>query len=255
MKSIQNRLQDIQISKDVFISDLYCVYLRDISAVVVSDLHLGFEEEMNLHGLFLPRFQLSHVEGLIDRIVERYEPETLIINGDFKQEFSRNLSQEWTDIIHFIDRYSHHLKLRFVRGNHDNFLMTILNKRNLDLPEVIETDRYYIYHGDRDRSLKKITILGHEHPSLVLRDQIGGVFKIPAFVYNNESGVIITPAMSFFSSGTDVAQSLLSDEHFTPALRNTDPDRYRVYGITDEFGLVDFGYIGDIRTDQKKGLK
>jgi metallophosphoesterase superfamily enzyme len=99
-------LQDIQIARDVFVSDLYCVYLRDISAVVVSDLHLGFEEEMNLHGLFLPRFQLSHVEGLIDNIVERYEPDTLIINGDFKQEFSRNLSQEWTDIIHFIDRYS-----------------------------------------------------------------------------------------------------------------------------------------------------
>jgi len=81
------------------------------------------------------------------------------------------------------------------------------------------------------------------------------VFKIPAFVYNSESNVIITPAMSFFSSGTDVAQSLLSDEHFTPALKNTDPDRFRVYGITDEFGLVDFGYIGDIKTEARRSFK
>ena len=90
---------------------------------MVSDLHLGFEEEMNLHGLFLPKMQLRHVESRIDSIIDRYNPESLIINGDFKQEFSRNLPQEWDDIIHFIDRYSDKLNLKFVRGNHDNYLL------------------------------------------------------------------------------------------------------------------------------------
>ncbi|MCL5882079.1 MAG: phosphoesterase, partial [Candidatus Thermoplasmatota archaeon] len=92
-------MKDIQIDENVYLSDLYCVYLRDISAVVVSDLHLGFEEEMNLHGLFLPKLQISHVEGVMDRILERYNPESVIINGDFKHEFSRNLPQEWDDIV------------------------------------------------------------------------------------------------------------------------------------------------------------
>jgi putative SbcD/Mre11-related phosphoesterase len=245
---IQLSLHDIQIVKNVFISDLHCAYLSDESTAVISDLHLGFEEEMNLHGLFLPKLQLSHVEKMVDSIIERYSPEKLIINGDFKQEFSRNLPQEWDDIVHFVNRYRERTRLIFVRGNHDNFLMTILKKKNIDLVDSFETDSYYIYHGDRDRDLRKMTILGHEHPSFVLRDEIGGVFKIPAFVYNNESRVLITPAMSFFSSGTDVTQSLFSQEHFTPVLKKTDPKKFRVFGLTDEFGLVDFGMLGDLQS-------
>ncbi len=244
-------MKEIQVTDDVFISDLHCIYLRDISAAVISDLHLGFEEEMNLHGLFLPKLQRDHVERMVDSIIERYSPETLIINGDFKHEFSKNLPQEWDDIMHFINRYEKQLKLHFVRGNHDNYLITILKRKGIEISEIYETDRYYIYHGDRDRGLKKITILGHEHPSLVLRDRVGGMFKIPSFVYSEEAKILITPAMSFFSSGTDVAQSLLSEDHFTPVLRHVNSKAFRVYGITEEFGLVDFGFIGDLQTERR----
>ncbi|GGM75358.1 phosphoesterase [Thermogymnomonas acidicola] len=243
-------VKEIQVIKDVFISDLYCLYLRDENACVISDLHLGFEEEMNLHGLFLPKMQREHVEGLVDRIIERYSPEKIIINGDFKQEFSRNLPQEWEDILHFIDRYQGTVELVFVRGNHDNYLQTILSRRGIRMHEAYETDRYFIYHGDRDRGLKKITILGHEHPSVVLRDKVGGVFKMPAFPVNAEQGVIITPSMSFYSSGTDVLTSLISEEHFTPALRKVDPKKFRIFSISEEFGIIDMGYLGDMGSVQ-----
>jgi len=238
-------LKDIQIIRDVFISDLYCVYLQDISAVVISDLHLGFEEEMNLHGLFLPKLQRNHVEKMVDQIIDRYSPSKIIINGDFKQEFSRNLPQEWDDVNHFIDRYKKDTELVFIKGNHDNYLMTILKSNGLEIYDYYETDNYYIYHGDRDMSFRKLTILGHEHPSVVLRDEIGSVFKIPAFVYNNEQKILITPAMSFFSSGTDVSESLLNNEHFTPVLKNVSK-KFRAYGITEDFGLLDFGYVTDL---------
>ncbi len=207
---------------------------------------------MNLHGLFLPKMQLKHVEARIDSIIERYHPEFLIINGDFKQEFSRNLSQEWDDIVHFIDRYADKIKLKFVRGNHDNYLITILKQRGIDLYEYYETDEYYIYHGDKDRGLRKLTMLGHEHPSLVLRDRIGGIVKMGCFVYNAESRVAITPSLSFYSTGTDVTQSLLSEEHFTPVLKNVDAKKFRVFGLTDDFGLVDFGWLSDLQQERDR---
>ena len=96
-------MKDIQVEENVFISDLHCIFLRDISTAVISDLHLGFEEEMNLHGLFLPKLQLAHVEGMVDRIIDRYSPESIVINGDFKHEFSRNITQEWDAINRFMD--------------------------------------------------------------------------------------------------------------------------------------------------------
>ena len=238
------------VERDVFITDLNCVYLSDINAAVISDLHLGFEEEMNLHGLFLPKLQLDHVKGIVERILERYQPENLIINGDFKNEFSRNLQQEWQDIIKFIDYFNEKIKLTFIRGNHDNYLISILKRRGIDMIQHLETAGYYIYHGDRDLGLRKLTILGHEHPSIVLRDKVGGLYKVPAFVHNPDSHVLITPAMSYFSSGTDVVESLLSQEHFTPVLKNTDASRFRVYGVTEEFGLVDFGFTGDLKKER-----
>ncbi|MDS0256619.1 metallophosphoesterase [Thermoplasmatales archaeon AK] len=247
-------MREIRVEDDVFISDLYCIVLNDIGAAVISDLHLGFEEEMNLRGLFLPKLQFDHVSKVVDMILERYQPSYLIINGDFKHEFSKNLPQEWDDIKRFIELYRDQTKLTFVRGNHDNYLLSILDKAGLPLLTTFETDRYYIYHGDKDRSLKKLTILGHEHPSLVLRDRVGGVYKIPAFIHNPDSRVLVTPAVSFFSSGTDVTQSLLSEEHFTPVLKETDPSRFRVYGITEDFGVVDFGFIADLkRRDRDTG--
>lgn len=245
-------MKEIQLSGNVFISDLYCIYLRDINAAVISDLHLGFEEEMNLRGLFLPKLQRDHVEKIVDQILERYDPAKIIINGDFKHEFARNLPQEWEDVTHFIDRYRKIVDLIFVRGNHDNYLQTMLSRRGIELKDVFETDSYYIYHGDRDRGLRKLTILGHEHPALILRDSVGGTFKIPAFVFNETDGILITPSMSFFSSGTDVSQSLLSDEHFTPVLRKAHAGNFRVYGLTDEFGLADFGNLPDLQTMNNK---
>ncbi|MCL4356994.1 MAG: metallophosphoesterase [Candidatus Thermoplasmatota archaeon] len=239
-------LKEIMVDRNVYFTDLYCIYLADLQAAVISDLHLGFEEEMNMNGLFLPKLQRDHVEGIVQTIVDRYSPEKVIINGDFKQEFRRNLSQEWDDVIHFIDRFAGEAELIFVRGNHDNYLQTILSRRNITQIDYYEDDNYFIYHGEKDMGLKKTTILGHEHPSLVLRDRVGGIYKVPAFVYNRESKIAITPAMSIFSSGTDITQSLLSDEHFTPVLKKVNTRDFRVFGITDDFGLVDFGFLSDL---------
>ncbi|MEM0158867.1 MAG: metallophosphoesterase, partial [Thermoplasmataceae archaeon] len=120
-------MREIRVEDDVFLTDLYCIILNDIGAAVISDLHLGFEEEMNTRGLFLPKFQLNHVSSIVDKILERYQPSMLIINGDFKHEFSKNLPQEWEDIKKFIERYKDQTKLTFVRGNHDNYLLSILD--------------------------------------------------------------------------------------------------------------------------------
>lgn len=244
-------MKELELEENVYISDLYCIYLSDISAAVISDLHLGFEEEMNLNGLFLPKLQRNHVETMVEKIIERYDPAKIIINGDFKQEFSKNLPQEWEDVIHFIDRFSERTELVFVRGNHDNYLQAILSKRNIVQLDYYEDARYYIYHGDRDLSFRKFTILGHEHPSVVLRDKVGGVYKVPAYVYSEEFHLAITPAMSFFSSGTDVTQSLLSDEHFTPVLKSLKNKNFRIFGITDDFGVVDFGSLQDLQTSSR----
>ena len=153
---------EIQVEKDVFISDLYCSYLRDLNAVVISDLHLGFEEEMNLHGLFLPKLQRSHVEGLLDRILERYDPETVFINGDFKHEFSRNLPQEWDDILHFIDRY----REKVIAQMADSLVSKVLAPQTLAIKKMVKVNKnrqtievlqefYKLLKGSQEKSSRR----------------------------------------------------------------------------------------------------
>ncbi len=241
-------MRDIRISDDVFISEFYCAYLPEELTAVISDLHLGFEQEMNLRGLFLPKLQLKHVEGMVDKIIATYDPERIIINGDFKHAFSKNFPQEWSDAKHFIDRYSHRVELVFIRGNHDNYLSAILSTRNIVLRDSIRLGNFYIYHGDKDLGLKGFTILGHEHPSIVLRDSVGGSYKMPVFAYSSKENLLLLPALSFFSSGADLSTSLISEEHFTPVLKNVDQDSFRVFAITEEYGLIDLGSLSDLRS-------
>ena len=248
-------MRELEVERGIYFTDLYCIYLSEISTAIISDLHLGFEEEMNLNGLFLPKLQRDHVEGMVEKIIDRYDPEKLVINGDFKQEFRKNLPQEWDDVIHFIDRFKDITELVFVRGNHDNYLQAILSRRGITQMDSYEDENYFIYHGDRDLKLKKFTILGHEHPSVVIRDKVGGVYKVPAFVYSGTHRLAITPAMSFFSSGTDVTQSLVSEEHFTPVLRSVKDKNFRIFGITDDFGLVDFGRLEDLQSVNRPPLR
>ncbi|HIP65614.1 MAG TPA: phosphoesterase, partial [Pyrodictium sp.] len=52
------------------VESLPLVYLRDVKALVLSDLHLGFEEEAASQGMFIPRIQLRKSLEVLRRGLE-----------------------------------------------------------------------------------------------------------------------------------------------------------------------------------------
>ena len=82
----------MQISENMKIIDL-ALYLEDHNALVISDVHLGYEEAMNKTGVLIPRFQykdtierlqkiLAHFKGKkLKEIIIKMIPSTTANNG------------------------------------------------------------------------------------------------------------------------------------------------------------------------------
>ena len=177
----------------------------------------------------------------LERLIERCSPETLLVNGDFKHSFSRNLDEEWLEVKDVLKFLMDRVRLVVVRGNHDNYLASILHDMDIDLRRSYRAGRFTFAHGHLDIKTRGSVVIGHEHPALKLRDDIGATLSLPAFVIGGD--IIILPAFSPLAIGADVA----SQPFLSPILRNRSIDSAKVLGVDDREGIMDFGTIADIR--------
>jgi len=191
-------------------------------------------------GVAIPRRQKGVMLERLGRLLDRYDPEKVIVDGDFKHEFSRNLEEEWKDVQDVLDFLYKRTVPVLVRGNHDNYLMQILSKKGLDLHRKIELGGFTFVHGHDDPGVSGPLVLGHEHPAVKLRDELGATFSLPAFVV--EPDLILLPAFSPLALGVDVTEQ----PKMSPLLRDRDLSGARVYAIDDGEGLMDFGRVRNL---------
>ena len=212
---------------------------------IISDLHLGMESVLQERGFALPRVQIRDVLKGVEGIVEKYGIERLVIAGDFKHEFSRNMPYEWEDVEEFLSKFSE-LEILAVRGNHDNFLAAILAKRGIELVESVEIEGYTVIHGHKELESIKDSIkagriiMGHEHPVVRIRYE-GGIYTFPCYLrYRGDAEIIVLPAFSPIVSGSDV---LSIDSFLSPLL--PDVESVEVYAIEDDVFYL--GRVKDLR--------
>ncbi len=204
---------------------------------------------MRAEGVAIPDFQFKQILETLGNAMDHFSPSQVIINGDIKHEFARNLGQEWDEVFQLIDFINDKgASVKFVRGNHDNFLKTIISKRDVEMADSYSIDNFQITHGHlSSKSLATydesiITIYGHEHPVLRLRDEIGARITMPCFLYGKTNKFIIMPAFSPLASGTNV---IAPNRNFMiEELRELDVSKARIYA-TGEGEIMDFGMVGD----------
>ncbi len=218
----------------------YALWFPRERALAISDLHLGYEGAMQEAGVAIPRRQKGVMLERLGRLLDRYEPERVIVDGDFKHEFSRNLEEEWKDVQDILDVLYRRTVPVLVRGNHDNYLMQILARKGLDLHRKVELGGFTFLHGHDDPGVSGPLVLGHEHPAVKLRDGLGAVLSLLAFVVQPD--VILLPAFSPLALGVDVTD----EPRMSPVLAHRDLSGARVYGIDDATGLLEFGRVRDL---------
>ena len=186
------------------------LYYRGGNALILSDVHLGFEDAMASTGVFLPRIQLSRAVDSIAKALEATGARRVFINGDLKHVFEKLTRQERIEIPRFVEALSSHgvSEVILVRGNHDTFLSGLLQKLGVQIVEdYLDLGRIILTHGHKlVEAEAEVIVIGHEHP--VLQVSVGGskvkfpiVLKMPS-----ETGeeIIVLPALGVYQSGNPV---------------------------------------------------
>ena len=115
------------------------VWLEKEGILVISDLHIGYEEGLRERGVFLPDIQFKEIIDNLEKIFDilkkkKKKVKEIIILGDLKHEFGKINFQEWQEVLEFIDFLQGKTqKIILIKGNHDTILQPLVNKRKLDI--------------------------------------------------------------------------------------------------------------------------
>ena len=226
------------------------IYASSLDALLVADLHLGYEEALASQGVFLPPAQYSEIRDLLFSMVDEVGARRLIILGDVKHEFGDVTRMEWRETISLIESLQElGLRVEVVRGNHDNYLVAVLRRLGVPFhdPYLIEQG-WLLMHGHLPPPVELFSdavrriAMGHEHPAILLRDELGARVKLKALLSGEYAGkrLYVLPALSPLMPGTEVnvERALLS-----PILKEASLDGFHVYAVDVEAGIFDFGEL------------
>jgi len=212
------------------------------STLIISDLHIGYEESLQKRGVLVPRFQFSKLKERLSKLLNEVKPEIVVINGDLKHEFGKISDQEWSETLKIIDLITEKAKLILVKGNHDKIIGPIANKRDVEIRDYVLIDDVYICHGNvipQNDDFKKaqIVIIGHAHPVYGIRE--GSKYeKYKCFVktrFRNKT-LYVLPSFSDITKGVD----FISGDIISPFMLNL---RSVEITISQDGKLYDFGKV------------
>lgn len=219
--------------------------LTDEMVLVVADMHLGVEAALEYEGLSIPRVQTKKIADYMSRMIQKVSPSKVVVAGDLKHNFSRNLVQEWQDIERFVKGLSGKASLEVVKGNHDNYLGLILRQHGIPLRREITVSGARILHGHSGDLGDEMTIMGHIHPSIRLTDGIGASVKNQCFLYDKGRHILVLPALSLVAYGTDIVSHPSSDR-MSPLLSDLGLSGF-VPTVFSDARPLSFPTIGELR--------
>lgn len=137
-------------------------------SLVVTDLHIGFEEKFKSSGINIEP-NVDKMTAELENLIDENNADRLIIAGDVKSGIDRILQSEWENVPKFLGRLSKKCHVTIVPGNHDGGLQNLVpdQVQVADINGIVVGDTLII-HG-HTRPLPKFSnckriLMGHVHP-------------------------------------------------------------------------------------------
>lgn len=228
------------------------IWMPKERVLIISDLHIGYEEALNKEGILVPRQQFKLTKALLERMLSSLptKPEAIMINGDLKHEFGKISEQEWRETLKVLDILTSHAgKVVLVKGNHDTILEPIARKREISIVDFYFPDKkkeLCITHGhkiwkDKEFLKAKTIIIGNEHPSISIREGAKSeLYKCFLVGKWRRKNLIVMPSLLPIIEGTDVRKEKLLSPYLHRPLKN-----FEVFIVGDK--VYRFGKLGDLR--------
>jgi uncharacterized protein len=223
-------------------SDL-CLWMEQEATIVIADLHIGLESALEADGIHIPHIQTDNMKESLLRIMDRYQPKRVVILGDLKHDFSRNVGQELAEVTSVLSLIKQTAEVSVARGNHDNYLPAIAFRLGIDVEDKFRIGGVSMMHGHIGTDERPL-VIGHEHPSVRVFDEVGAYLKLPCFLHLVKERILVLPAFSPLASGTDFTMKL-EDKAMSPVLADADIASAQVYACT-EIGLMPLGPLSGL---------
>jgi hypothetical protein len=223
--------------------------------LVVADLHFGIEADLAQHGLHFRSRSKARLERLL-AIVDRSDPDGLILLGDVKHSIPSMTRQEYYELPRILETLRERVPLRVFPGNHDIGIERYLRPAEICEKEGAIIDGVGYLHGHMYPApalAGHLMIIGHHHPLLSLRDEVGCALHSPAYLRAGvntgalgmaETKELDTPTRVLFMpafneiAGYDILQIIKNP---------TSPLSRQIIADDTEIILADGTYIGPLR--------
>ena len=147
----------------------------DTPVLLISDIHLGYEEELaDNRGVQFPP-QHPVILKRIESLVKKHEISQLFIIGDVKHTILTDSYYNWEIVPEFTEALAELVETTVVPGNHDGNLKALL-PRSINVSDVHgvligpKKDQIGLLHGHSWPSVDvidaKMIVIGHNHPTI-----------------------------------------------------------------------------------------
>lgn len=138
--------------------------------VVISDLHIGFESELNARGINISSD--TYIDEMLDElssIIKKEKPDVIVLLGDIKSSVHTITKAEWKNIPEFLQQLSKMAKVFLIPGNHDGNIGHLVPKNvRMISGKGMLLDDTLLMHGhtmpDKPGTSINRIIMGHVHP-------------------------------------------------------------------------------------------
>ena len=163
------------------------VFIEELSAVVITDLHIGYEDELREKGVIVPS-QWKNMKVRIENIMEKTKAEKLIILGDIKHNILR--------APRYVRRFFEDMpyEIMAVKGNHDGGIEDMVDFKVYP-SQGFRIGKYGFIHGHSWPSEYVVKadflLMGHMHPEIELFDSLKKSNKMACILHGNlnEKGI------------------------------------------------------------------
>ncbi len=212
-------------------------FISDLKAIVIADLHIGYERELREKGIIVPS-QTEDMRKRLSSLVRKYNAEKIIIVGDLKHEitgFAPELYRFFDDID---------AEIILAKGNHDGKIEDMVDFKVYP-SEGFRLGNYGFFHGHSwpDTGVMKAPyiFMGHLHPEIELQDSLLHRHRYPCHLvgelsskgeekYGNSPKIFVIAAFNKLVGASIV-------KPIGPLLKNGMIEKFEVY-------LLNGAYLG-----------
>ena len=138
--------------------------------IVVSDLHIGLEEDVAARGITFGSSLISDMVVELLGLIESEHADGIILLGDIKHTVGRISKQEWDSVPLFLKQLSAKAEVYLVPGNHDSYIehlvpmnVNITTSKGMTLNDTLLVHGHSMPSNLRGAGIKRI-VMGHMHP-------------------------------------------------------------------------------------------